>query len=64
MDYQAAKSSVSPLQLHDSYLVDRRLLSHSYSDHLQVSILIMLERSSTGTFVIKELLAAMVRCPC
>ena len=64
MDYQAAKSSVSPLQLRDSYLVDRRLLSHSYSDRLQVSILIMLERSSTGTFVIKELLAAMARCPC
>ena len=64
MDCQAAKSSVSPLQLRDSYLVDLPLLSHSYSDRLQVSILIMLERLSIGTFVIKELLAVMARCPC
>ena len=64
MDCLTAKSSVSPLQLRDSYLVDLPLLSHFYSDRLQVSILIMLERLSIGTFVIKELLAAMVTCPC
>ena len=61
MDCQAAKSSVSPLQLHDSYLAYFQQIGHFY--RLQVSLLMKLERSSIDTFVIKVLLVVMVECP-